>query len=331
MVLLADPGEQLEARRRRTGGRTPCRSGRTRPAWSPCRSGRRPAPPRRTGRSASTCCCPDPRCPPASSPAPASFSTPTARPKSASPALTAMIGDPQGGGPGGAGVGHVVDRDAGLADLLLQLLADAAVGAHQVAGGQHAHVLHASPRRPSRRRSRPRRPGRRCPCRGACRTSSCGSRGSRRRHWPWWVVLLSPSRLSPSRVGSSSRVGLSVIDRCGAQPTGANRTRWPRCRRRPFRSERRQVDLHPERHVLGVRGDVDQVAAHAGAAAVDHGGDEGHRDARGGQRDDREGPTSPSVGTSTVENSVPQQLAQAFRRSKNRAPHERALVGLRCG
>ncbi len=47
----------------------------------------------------------------------------------------------QRGGAGGAGVGHVVDGDAGLADLLLELLADAAA-AHQVAGGQHAHVLH---------------------------------------------------------------------------------------------------------------------------------------------------------------------------------------------
>jgi hypothetical protein len=35
-------------------------------------------------------------------------------------------GGPQGGGPGGAGVGDVVDRDARLADLLLQLLADSA-------------------------------------------------------------------------------------------------------------------------------------------------------------------------------------------------------------
>ena len=46
----------------------------------------------------------------------------------------------QRGGAGGARVGHVVDGDAGLADLLLQLLADAGAGAHEVAGGQHAHV-----------------------------------------------------------------------------------------------------------------------------------------------------------------------------------------------
>ncbi len=61
---------------------------------------------------------------------------------SPSPALTAMIADAQRGGAGGAGVGDVVDGDAGLADLLLQLLADAGRRAHEVAGGEHAHVLH---------------------------------------------------------------------------------------------------------------------------------------------------------------------------------------------
>ena len=44
--------------------------------------------------------------------------------------------------PGGAGVGHVVDGDAGLADLLLELLADPEAAADQVAGGEDAHVLH---------------------------------------------------------------------------------------------------------------------------------------------------------------------------------------------
>src|SRR5690606_5309078 len=47
----------------------------------------------------------------------------------------------QRGGAGGAGVGHVVGGDAGLADLLLQLLGDAA-HAHEVAGCQHTHFLH---------------------------------------------------------------------------------------------------------------------------------------------------------------------------------------------
>ena len=36
----------------------------------------------------------------------------------------------------------VVDGDAGLADLLLERLADRAALAHQVAGGEHADVLH---------------------------------------------------------------------------------------------------------------------------------------------------------------------------------------------
>ena len=52
-------------------------------------------------------------------------STPTARPMSASPALIAMIHGAHRGRARGAGVGHVVDGDAGLADLLLQPLADA--------------------------------------------------------------------------------------------------------------------------------------------------------------------------------------------------------------
>jgi hypothetical protein len=53
-----------------------------------------------------------------------------------------MIDRAQRRGAGGAGVGHVVHGDAGLADLLLELLADRARAAHQVAGGEHAHVLH---------------------------------------------------------------------------------------------------------------------------------------------------------------------------------------------
>ena len=47
---------------------------------------------------------------------------------------------PEGGRPGGAGVGHVVDGNARLADLLLQVLADLA--AHEVAKPQDSHVFH---------------------------------------------------------------------------------------------------------------------------------------------------------------------------------------------
>ena len=56
--------------------------------------------------------------------------------------LDRHAGHPERGGAGGAGIGHVVHRNAGLAQLLLQLLADAGVGRHQVAGADHPHVLH---------------------------------------------------------------------------------------------------------------------------------------------------------------------------------------------
>jgi hypothetical protein len=51
----------------------------------------------------------------------------------------------QGGGAGGARVGHVVHGDAGLTDLLLQLLTDTRVRLHQTACGQDAHLLHGDP------------------------------------------------------------------------------------------------------------------------------------------------------------------------------------------
>jgi hypothetical protein len=49
---------------------------------------------------------------------------------------------PQRGGARGAGVGDVVHGDAGLPDLLLELLADARAGGHEVAGRQHTHLAH---------------------------------------------------------------------------------------------------------------------------------------------------------------------------------------------
>ena len=51
----------------------------------------------------------------------------------------------QSGGARGAGVGHVVDGDARLADLLLQLLTDARGGVHEVPRGEHTHVAHGHP------------------------------------------------------------------------------------------------------------------------------------------------------------------------------------------
>src|SRR5437879_5390655 len=51
--------------------------------------------------------------------------------------------------------------------------------------------------------------------------------------------------------------------------------------------ERREADLHAQLHVVGVGRRVDDVAAHAGAAAVDHAGDERDRDTRRRERHDR--------------------------------------------
>ena len=50
--------------------------------------------------------------------------------------------DPQRGGAGGAGIGHVVDGDPGLSDLLLEHLADPPGPSHEVPGPHHADVLH---------------------------------------------------------------------------------------------------------------------------------------------------------------------------------------------
>ena len=77
-------------------------------------------------RAASTCRRRCARAPPASRPAPASFSTPTARPMSHSPAFTAMIAVRSAVAPVAHAFDDVVHGDAGLADLLLQRLADAA-------------------------------------------------------------------------------------------------------------------------------------------------------------------------------------------------------------
>ncbi len=79
--------------------------------------------------------------PPPRSPAPESFST-HGETHIGLAGLHSHDRRPQRGGAGGAGVGDVVDGDAGLADLLLQLLADPGAGVHQVAGGEHADVGH---------------------------------------------------------------------------------------------------------------------------------------------------------------------------------------------
>ena len=51
-------------------------------------------------------------------------------------------GDPQRRGAGGAGVGDVEDRDAGLADLLLELLAHTGAGIHEVADAEDPDFGH---------------------------------------------------------------------------------------------------------------------------------------------------------------------------------------------
>ena len=176
----------------------------------------------------------------ASRPAPDSFSTPTARPIVGLAGLDRHDRDPQRGRPGGAGVGHVVDGDAGLADLLLQLLAERGAAAGQVAGRQHADVAHARRRRRRARRARPRTPGRACPCPGACRTWSSRSRGSRRLP-PWRTSLRSLEPLRPARSRSRRRrtPAASVPSGNGGQPdlharactcsgSGSTLTRLPR-------------------------------------------------------------------------------------------------------
>ena len=205
------------------------------------------------------------RLPPASSPAPASFSTPKARPMSVSPALIAMHGHPQRGGAGGAGVGHVVDGDAGLAQLLLDHLPDRQRAAHEVAGADDAHVLHGHAAVGQRALDRLATPGRRCPVSGCL---------------PNFVMWM-------PRTHTSSDADAIVPNLPGVR----NRSRLPRCRCRRCRSLRWPGG--PSCPVVTCSGSgvtLIRLALHAGALAVDDGGHEGHGDARCGERHDGEGP-----------------------------------------
>ena len=216
VVLLADPGEQLEARCRRTCGRTPCRSGRTRRAWCRCRCARRSGRRRRSGPSAPTS-------------SPSRLGLPAAAEQAGAGQLLDADGEAhvalagldghdrraQRGGAGGAGVGHVVDGDAGLADLLLQLLADAGAGAHQVAGGEHADVASSSRRR---RRGRP------------CAASAARSTVSLSGCLPNFVMWIPRIQMSSLRHGRSPSVSAGLeaeADGLGAVVVGADRVRWP--------------------------------------------------------------------------------------------------------
>ena len=127
VVLLADLGEQLEARaavlvavlHADLGEHAGHRLGADAPV-----DRRRP---RRSGRAASTCFASSFAAPPPAEQAGAGQLLDADR--EAHVALAGLDRHDRGaqrGGAGGAGVGHVVDGDAGLADLLLQLLADAA-------------------------------------------------------------------------------------------------------------------------------------------------------------------------------------------------------------
>ena len=87
-----------------------------------------------------------------------------------------MHGGPDRGGPGGAGVGHVVDGDAGLADLLLEALAEHVRRLHEAAHGQHLHVVDGGAGVGQGAERRPPWPGRCSPCRGSARTWSSSPR-----------------------------------------------------------------------------------------------------------------------------------------------------------
>jgi len=62
------------------------------------------------------------------------------------PGLDGHDGGAQSGGTGRAGIGDVVHGDAGLADLLLKLLADTGTRVHEVARGEHSDVSHRDAR-----------------------------------------------------------------------------------------------------------------------------------------------------------------------------------------
>ena len=126
-----------------------------------------------------------------------------------SPALIAMHGHAQRRGAGGAGVRHVVDGDAGLAELLLEQLADAAPGP-------------SGCRRRSRRCpswSRRRRPAR--PCTASAARSTVSLSGC----LPNLVMWI-------PRIQSSSDADVIVVNLPGVR----SRSRPLRCRCRPCRS-----------------------------------------------------------------------------------------------
>src|SRR6478672_220571 len=91
---------------------------------------------------------------------------------------------------------------------------------------------------------------------------------------PNFVILI--PRIHTSSAMSAHLQGLEAeADGLGTRRIGSDR-------------ERREPDLHAQLHVLGIGLDVDDVAPHRGAAAVDQAGHEGHRHAGSGEGYDRE-------------------------------------------
>ncbi len=167
---------------------------------------------------------------------------------------------PQGGRTRGARVGHVVDGDPGLAELLLQLLADAGAGGHEAAGGDHPHVGHGHP---------------------AVGQSTEDGLGGQVHH-VLVRVLAEFGHVDPEdpqvvrchrhpSLGSNPNPIASVPSSSVPTTSVVSRT------------------CIPSETCSGSGWDVDQVRPDTRPPAVDHGRHEGRRDARGGERHDGEG------------------------------------------
>ena len=172
------------------------------------------------------------RAPPASRPAPASFSTPTARPMSHSPALRDMITVRSAVAP----VAHALDTlNTGMPVWPICFWSAwpmPSAGRHQVAGREHAHVGHGHVGVGQCRGAGLGREVRRCRGRDASRTSSCRSRGSRCRQSP----CRSLSSLRCVVLSADCAVGDRSVRR--SVRWARSRTRWPRCPRRRCPSSR---------------------------------------------------------------------------------------------
>ena len=176
----------------------------------------------------------------------------------------------QRGGAGGAGVGHVVDGDAGLADLLLELLADAAAAPIRLPAARMPMSLH-----------RHAAVGEGAPCAASAARSTVSLSGCLPNLVMWIpriqivVARCSSSAVLARRSESVGRLEAEA-DGLGAVVVGAERVR-------------RQATFMPSRHVLGVGLDVDRccrarcVPSQSTTADTNGTGMPGR-----GERDDRE-------------------------------------------